>query len=377
MKRKITTILFAASLILGLTSCSNGQQEGAGAYGQQQAMPYPVSQIAKRTITTYKEYPTSIEGTLNSAVRAKASGFITHVLVDEGQSVKKGQALFKLETQTLDQEARAAQANLNALQVEVNKLIPLVEKGIVSEVQLETARANYERAKATHGSIMSSIGFATVTSPADGHIGKINFREGSLISPQDPTPLTQITNTENVYAFFSLNERDYLNFIQTAEGETLADKIKSFPKVKLQLVNGSIYEEEGVIETVSGQIDPSTGTVSFRATFPNSKGLLANGNSGRILIPSVYEDALIAPASSSFEQQGITYMLKVKEDNTVESTIVNIQDRVGNIIILASGLNSGETFVAQGVTKVRNNQEIIPQPMEIDQVIESYEKAFK
>lgn len=377
MKRRITSILFASSLILSLASCSNGQQKGAGAMGQQEAMPYPVSQITKRTITTYKEYPTSIEGTLNSAVRAKASGFITHVLVDEGQTVKKGQALFKLETQTLDQEARAAQANLNALQVELNKLTPLVEKGIVSEVQLETAKANYERAKAAHGSIMSSIGFATVTSPTDGHIGKINFREGSLISPQDPTPLTQITNTEDVYAFFSLNERDYLNFIQTAEGETLAEKVKSFPKVKLQLVNGSIYEEEGVIETVSGQVDPNTGTVSFRATFPNSKGLLANGNSGKILIPSLYENALIAPASSSFEQQGITYMLKVKEDNTVESTIIEIQDRVGNIIILESGLNAGDNFVAQGVSKIRNNQEIVPQPIEIDQAIESYDKVFK
>src|SRR5699024_8518214 len=191
------------------------------------------------------------------------------------------------------------QANLNVLEVEVNKLIPLVEEGIVSEVQLETARANYERAKANLGAVSTSIGFATVKSPADGRIGSINFREGSLISPQEATPLTRITKTDEVYAFFTMNERDYLNFIQTTDGETLDDKVKKFPKVKLKLSNGMIYEEEGVIETVSGQVDPSTGTVSFRAKFPNPKRILSSGNSGKILIPTIYEDVLVAPATAS------------------------------------------------------------------------------
>src|SRR5699024_8621794 len=224
MRNKVTFLLLLSGTLFSLVSCSNGQKNAQG-MGQQQAMPYPVSEITTRDITTYKEYPTSLEGTLNSAVRAKANGYITQVLVDEGQKVKKGQALFKLETESLDQQAKAAQANLNALEVEVNKLIPLVEEGIVSDVQLKTARANYERAKADLGSVATNIDFATVRSPADGRIGSINFREGSLISPQDPTPLTQITKTENVYAFFTMNERDYLNFIQTTEGENLSEKI--------------------------------------------------------------------------------------------------------------------------------------------------------
>lgn len=375
MRNKVTFLLLVSGALLSLVSCSNGQQNAQGM--GQQAMPYPVSEIATRDITSYKEYPTSLEGTLNSAVRAKANGYITQVLVDEGQKVTKGQVLFKLETASLDQEAKAAQANLNVLEVEVNKLIPLVNEGIVSEIQLETARANYEMAKANLGSVSTSIDFATVRSPSDGRIGSINFREGSLISPQDPTPLTLITKTENVYAFFTMNEKDYLNFLQTTEGENLNEKIQKFPKVKLKLVNGSIYEEEGVIETVSGQVDPSTGTVSFRAIFPNPNRILSSGNSGRVMIPTIYKHALIAPATSSFEQQGKVYMYQVLNDSVATSTVVEVKDRVGNILVISSGLEKGDKFVAQGVGKLRNGEIIVPQPVAIDSIIEGFDKVFK
>lgn len=376
MRNKVIFLLLVSGALFSLVSCSDGQDTNQQ-MGQQQAMPFPVSEIATRSITTYKEYPASLEGTLNSVVRARATGYITDVLVDEGQFVKKGQILFKLETQTLDQEKRAAQANLNVLEVEVNKLKPLVEKGIVSEVQLQTARANYERAKANYGSVAANIDYATVRSPADGHIGSINFREGSLISPQDPIPLTQIAQTENIYAFFSMNERDYLNFIQTAEGATISEKLKSFPKVGLKLVNGALYEEEGTIETVSGQVDPNTGTVNFRAIFPNPNGLLSSGNSGKIRIPTTFENALIAPATASFEQQGKVYMYRVQGDTLAVSTTVEIMERSGNILVLSSGMKEGDKFVAEGVGKLRNGTPIIPQPVAIDSIIDGYKKVFK
>lgn len=376
MRKKVTFLFLLSGALFSLVSCSNEQKNTEGMIGQQ-AMPYPVSEITTRDITSFKEYPTSLEGTINSAVRAKANGYITEVLVDEGQTVKEGQALFKLETASLDQQAKAAQANLNVLKVEVNKLIPLVKEGIVSEVQLETARANYERAKADLGSVSTSIDFATVRSPANGRIGSINFRQGSLISPQDPTPLTQITNTDEIYAFFTMNEKEYLDFIQNTEGDNLAEKIKQFPKVRLKLINGSIYEEEGVIETVSGQVDPSTGTVSFRATFPNPKGILANGNSGKIMIPSFFENVLIVPASASFEQQGKIYLYKVDSDNTIKSTVIEISERIGNILVISSGINKGDQFVAQGVGKLRSGMSIVPQPVAIDSIIEGFDKVFK
>src|SRR5688500_14123498 len=195
--------VFILSVIL-LASCREAKKA-------QQAPPpvaLPVVEVPLKTVTSYVAYPVSVEGTVNSAVRAKVAGYVTAVLVDEGQRVRRGQTLFKLETQALTQEAGAARANVNAAQVEVNKLKPLVEKGIISQVQLETAEARLAQARANYNSITASLGYATIKSPIDGYIGAINFRQGALVSPADPIPLTTISDVDEVYAFFAMNERD-------------------------------------------------------------------------------------------------------------------------------------------------------------------------
>src|SRR3546814_565465 len=249
--KKVSYTALLAGIFLA-TSCQQQQQ------GQQRAqgpLPLPVIEVPNKTVTGYRAYPVSLEGTINSAVRAKVSGYITGVFVDEGQKVNKGQTLFKLETASLSQDAGAAEANVNVARVEVEKLKPLVEKGIISAVQLETAKARLVQAEASYNSIMASIGYATIKSPVNGYVGAIPFRQGSLVSPADPTPLTTVTDVDEVYAFFSMNERDYLNFLQNTDGKTLSEKIGNFPPVELLLVNGEIYQHTGKIETVTGQIN--------------------------------------------------------------------------------------------------------------------------
>lgn len=360
--------------ILFFASCQNKQQQ------QQQgaaAMPYPVIEVPNRTVTAHTSYPVSIEGTINSAVRAKVSGYITQVLVDEGQAVKKGQTLFRIETEALSQDAGAAQANINAAQIEVDRLRPLVEKNIISPVQLTTAEARLAQAKATYKSILANIDYATIKSPVDGYVGSIPYREGTLVSPADPTPLTTVSVTDEVYAFFTMNERDYLNFIQEVEGESLVDKIKNLPPVELELVNGEVYKHKGKIETVTGQVNTSTGTISFRATFPNPNRLLANGNSGRIRIPRTYENVPVVPASATFEQQGRVYVFKVQGDTLAVSSSISVKDRVDNIVVVGSGVEAGDKILAQGVGKVRNNTPIVPQPVAFDSIANSINVVFK
>lgn len=364
-------ILFSTFLFM---SCQDNQQ------GSQQAQgpaPYPVIEIPSKTVTGYSTYPVSIEGTVNSAVRAKVSGYITDVLVDEGQKVNQGQTLFKLETETLTQDASAARANVNAAQVEVDKLKPLVEKGIISPVQLETAKARLEQAKSNLSGVNASIGYANIKSPVDGYVGSINFREGSLVSPGDPTPLTSVSDIDEVYAFFSMNERDYLNFIRTTEGEDISEKLANFPPVELELVNGEIYDHKGEIETVTGQVDRATGTVGFRARFPNPNRILANGNSGTIRIPRTYENVPVVPEVSTFEQQGKVMVYKVQGDSVAISSVIQVQDRVDNLIIVSSGIEAGEKIIAQGVGQMRNGTPVQPQPASFDSIANSLQPVFK
>lgn len=363
-------------LILALCVVMSCQDKGNGP----QARPpiaLPVVEVPLKTITSFIAYPASIEGTINSAVRAKVSGYITQVLVDEGEKVRKGQVLFKLETQSLSQEAGAARANVNAAQVEVNKLKPLVEKGIISAVQLETAEARLAQAKANYNSITANIGYATIRSPIDGYIGAISYREGALVSPADPKPLTTVSDTDEVYAFFAMNEKDYLNFVQTTKGKTLSEKIANFPPVELQLVNGTLYDHKGKIRTVTGQVNTATGTVSFRATFPNPERILTNGNSGSIRIPRRYENVPVVPEASTFEQQGRVYVYKVQGDTLAVSAPITVLDRVENLAVIASGVKGGEQIVAQGVGKLRNATPIRPQLIPFDSVANSVNAVFK
>lgn len=358
-----------------LTSC-NDDKGNQGQFGQQ-ALPFPVITVPSETITAYDTYPTSLEGIINSQVYAKTSGYITDVLVDEGQKVKRGQTLFRLETESLSQDAAAAKANVNAAQVEVDKLIPLVEKNIISSVQLETAKAKLAQAQSSYNSVVANIGYATIKSPVDGYVGAINLREGSLVSPSSPTPLTTVVDIDKVYAFFSLNEKQYLDFIQNSEGENIEEKIKNMPKVRLLLANGQLYTNEGTIETINSQINAATGTVSFRAIFDNPNRLLSSGSSGKIQIPRVYENATLVPAVSTFERQGITYAYRVQGDTLAIPSSIDILDRVDNLLIVGEGVSPGEKIVARGVDKLRGNTPIQAQPVAFDSIVKGLKRVFK
>ena len=277
----------------------------------------------------------------------------------------------------MSQDAEAAKARVNVAQVEVDKLKPLVEKNIISEVQLETAKANLAQAKSTYNSVVANIGYATVTSPVDGFVGAIPYREGSLVSATSAKPLTTVTSIERVFAYFSMNEANYLDFLQQTEGKTLQDKIDNFPKVELVLANGETYQQKGTIETVTGQIDATMGTVSFRAVFDNPDFLLTNGNSGTIRIPTVYENALIVPQSATYEQQGQTYVYTVGNDNLVTSTLITIKAKTEVFYIVSSGVKAGDLFVVKGIGKLRNGMPIQPQKVAFDSIVKPIKPLFQ
>lgn len=366
----IIATLVVASLLSG---CGDKKQQSNS---QQPAPSFPVITVAPKNIVSYQEYPTKIEGEVNSEVRPKVSGYIQKVLVDEGQKVKQGQLLFKLETQSLSQDALAAKASVNAAQVEVDKLIPLVEKNIISNAQLETAKANLQKAKSSYNSINANIDYANVKSPVNGLVGSINFRKGSLVGSQNALPITTVSSIENVFAHFSLNEKAYLDFVSGLDKKSMSENIKDLPKVKLRLANGKMYDKEGTIETISGSIDEQTGTVTFRAKFDNANGILRNGSSGTILVENSFENSIVIPAESSIEKQGKTVVYQVKNDSLV-STIVTVAENTGKLYVIENGLKQGDVILAKGVSKVSPGMKITPVPTPLDSIINSFQTVFK
>ncbi|MFV0199344.1 efflux RND transporter periplasmic adaptor subunit [Empedobacter falsenii] len=411
---KNVNVMMVGALAIALSSC--GKKDNAQAQAQGPT-PYPVVDVPTRVVTSYDEYPTNIEGVVNNEVRAKIQGYITEVYVDEGQYVQAGQPLFRLETNVLTQNAdaarsgvgaaqasvksaqanvNAAKASVNAAQVEVDKLTPLVQKNIISNVQLETAKANLAKAQASYNQALAAVGqaqagvtqaqanykgaqanvdYSVVRAPISGVLGSINFRQGTLVGPSDPTAITTVSNTSKVYAYFSMNEKEYLNFISKSEGATLKEKLDKIPAVDLVLANGEIYPEKGKIQTVTGQINPTTGTIDFRVSFNNAAKILANGNSGRIRVPKTYVDVLVVPEAATFEQQGMTYVYKVTKD-TAYATPITVVERANNIAVVKDGVKKGDKVVAQGVGKLRDKTAVKPMPANFDTIVNSTKTVF-
>ena len=409
MKNKLIIISLSLLSVLSCKKTEEKKPEGP--------KEVPVVEVQERNVTGYQSFPASIQGRVNNDVRAKIQGYITQVLVDEGQYVTKGQPLFRLETNTLNQSAdaaragigaaqsgvaaakanvSAAQAAVNASQVEVNKLIPLVQKNIISSVQLETAKANLSRAQAqlaqaqaaqaqaaagvsqasaNYKGVQANINYSVIRAPISGVLGKLPFRVGSLVGPNDPTPLTTVSDTSEIFAYFSMNEREYLDFLENAYGATVPEKLRNMPMVELELANGSLYGEKGKIEAVTGQIDPTTGTIQFRVSFPNATKLLSNGNSGTIKLPKHYDQALVVPESSTFEQQGLVYVYKVEKD-TAQNVLIGVTDRVNNLVVVKSGLTKGDKIVAQGVSTLKPGTAVKPKPVNFDEIVNAIKPIF-
>jgi len=384
MKNNTIKALFMVLIGTATIGCSKKEEAPKAA-----APALDVVAATTRDVVGYTTFPATIQGKINNDVRAKIQGYIQEVYVHEGQVVSKGQPLFKLEANNLTETASAAksgiavaQANVNVAQVEVDKLIPLVQKNIISNVQLETAKANLAsaksmlaQAKANFGSASANVDYSVVRAPISGIVGQLPLKKGSLVGPADQMALTTIADISSVYAYFSMNEKEYFQFLNEAPGTSLGEKIKNLPEVELELADGSIYSEKGKIETVSGQIDAATGTVQFRVAFTNPNKLLSNGNSGTIRLPKKYTNVLVVPEVASYEQQGKINVYKVVKD-TVVSTVVNVTARVDNMIIVKQGIKEGDVIVVSGVGSLKNKMAIKPKTANFDTIVNAVKPVF-
>lgn len=355
---KNRSFLGAIAALLIVASCGK-KEEQAPPMGP---MPFPVQTVAKQDATIFEEYTANLEGQQNVEIRPKVNGFIQKIYVDEGQVVRKGQLLFKLETQTLNQDAAAAKANVTAAQVEVDRLKPLVDRKIISSVTLETAKAKLAQAKAAYSAIAANINYGTITSPVDGVIGSLPYKEGTLATANSELPLTTVSDTKVMRAYFSMNEKQMISFSREFKGATLQEKLKNTPPVTLLLADGSEYEQKGKLVTVTGLVNAVTGTSQFRAEFNNPEAILRSGAHGLVRLPINVKEALIVPQNAVFDMQGKQMIYVVNKDNTVKSKIITIKTTSGTNFIVEGGLEEGEVIVTEGAGKLKDGMAIVPQP---------------
>ncbi|MDR2954711.1 MAG: efflux RND transporter periplasmic adaptor subunit [Prevotella sp.] len=364
MKTKM--ILSGAIALLGFASCANNSQTTQ----EMPAQEYPVMALSKQDANMQTVYPATIKGQEDIDIKPRIDGYIEAIYVDEGSIVKAGQVLFKINSPSSEQALTSAKASVNSEKAKVNtaevnveRYRPLAEKGIVSEIQLrtyenayETALASLQQAEATLKNAQATMSWTTVTSPIDGVVGSIPYRKGSLVNSNNT--LTMIANTGNVYAYFSLNERKLMEFLEGVEGTTQSEKIKNMESVSLILADGSEYEEKGRIETITGTVDITTGSANFRAEFSNKSGKLRSGTSGKIIIPKTLCDVYVIPQKATFSQQDKVLVYKLEGDS-VRQQIISVQSMPnGQEYAVMGGLSDGDKIVSDGVATLRNGMKI-------------------
>ncbi|TFF35416.1 efflux RND transporter periplasmic adaptor subunit [Mucilaginibacter psychrotolerans] len=383
---KIQTLQYLAFLSLGtllLTACGGSQTPAGGPGGAQPPASYPVFTIEAKDATLNNDYPATLQGEQNVEIHPKVDGFVEAIYVDEGSAVKKGQLLFKLNAPQYQQDVNnalatinSAEAEVNSAQLQVNKTKPLVDKDIISHYELETyqfalntKKATLAQARTSLANAKTNLGYTTITSPVNGVIGTLPYKVGSLVTSATTNPLTTVSNIDKVYAYFSLNEKQLLEFSRTVQGNTLTEKIANMPAVSLILSDGSNYAMQGKVETIGGLIDTQTGSASFRAAFPNPTRLLRSGSSANVRIPQAVKNGIFIPQRSAYELQGKHFVYVVDQSNTVKSVEIQIMDlAAGQYYVVTSGLKTGDKVVYDGNSSLKDAAPIKPEVMAADKV---------
>ena len=369
MKIKSNLLLLApCSLLLFLSSC--------GGKKTQQQMPsanFETMTVATKDVTMTTKYSATIRGRQDIDILPQVSGTLQRLCVSEGQKVAKGQTLFIIDQvpfqaalNTAEASQKAANAALATAQLSYDSKKKLFDQQVISDVELQTAynallsaKAQVAQADAQVVNARNNLSYTVVKSPSNGVVGTLPYRQGALVGPSMPQALTTVSDNSQMYVYFSINEAQLLNM--TRESGSAEAAISAMPDIKLLLVDGSEYQYLGKVESVSGVVDRSTGTVQVRAVFDNPEKLLHSGSTGYVVIPSVYKDRIVIPATATVQVQDKFKVYLVDKDNIAHEQLVTTEPLSnGKEYVIKDGLNVGDVIVAEGAGMLKDGQNIKP-----------------
>ena len=366
MSYNIKTGLLTAIVGLAvLTSCGKKQQQ------QMPSAVYKTVKVSTQTIQLDTEYSATIRGRQDIDVYPQVGGTLQKLCVTEGQTVKKGQTLFIIDQvpfqaalNTAEAALKAAEAQQATAELNYNSRKQLFDERVVSEFDMQTAhnallsaKAAVAQAKAQVVNARNSLSYTVVKSPSDGVVGTLPYRQGALVGSSMPKPLTTVSDNSQMYVYFSLNESELLKLAR--KYGSIDSAVVNMPPVRLLLVDGSEYEEVGKVESVSGVVDRSTGSVQLRAVFNNPNKLLHSGSTGNVIIPATFENVIVVPAAATVQTQDKFKVFIVDENGIAHSQLITINEKDGgNEFIVTSGLKGGEEIVAEGAGMVKEGQDV-------------------
>ena len=364
MKHRILGLLALSAALV----CSCKQTSTTVASKNDAIHPTLEVQLSDRTLTT--GYSAAISGVQTVEIRPQVSGMITDILIEEGESVRKGQVLFVIDQTPYKAAYEIAVASMKSAEAALStaKLIyesnkDLFEQDVVSEFDLMTAKndlidaeARLALCKAEEVNASNNLSYTEVRSPVNGVASMIPYRVGALVNSNIAQPLVTVSDDSRVYAYFSMAENQMLDMVQ--QYGSLDNAIRQMPEVELIMSNGQVYEHKGKINAISGTISESTGSVSIRAVFNNRNHLLRNGGSGTIIIPSDYKNCIAIPKTATYELQDRIFVYRVINGKASSTEITVSPQNNGQEYIVTSGLAVGDIIISEGAGLIKEGTEI-------------------
>ena len=350
--------------LLWLTACKEAPQQTGGT-------TYKTLTVSPTNRILTREYTAVIQGRQSVEIRPQVSGTITQVCIDEGAKVHKGQPLFIIDQvpyqaalETAEANVKSAEAAVSTARMTANSKQTLFNNKVVSAFDLQTAKnslleaeAALAQARASETSARNNLSYTVVKSPVDGVASMIPYRVGALVDSSISTPLTTVSDDEEMYAYFSLTESQVLSLIR--EYGTLDKTIEQMPPVELRLSDGQMYAHKGRIDAISGSISSGTGAVSLRATFPNPERMLRNGSSGTLIFPYQRDSVLVVPQEATYEIQDKVFVYRVADGKATSAQVTVFPVNDGQEYIVESGLKEGDIIVAEGAGLLQEGTEVL------------------
>lgn len=353
---------FALAWALVLTGCVTMPEE--------QHTSYETLTLHRETITAPISWSAAIRGKGDVSIVSRCTGTLNEIKVINGQHVKAGDVLFRIDSRSAENTLAHAKADLQTaiaqrdnarLEAESNK--ELAEQGIISDYLLRTslnalqsAEAQVSQAQTAVRDAELQLSYCTLTSPVDGLVGNIIPHIGDVIA--EGTMLTRVAGVSEMEASFSVTESQIHAMV--AELGSLDEVLKIAPPLTLRFKDGGEYSEKGRITSLSGMVDQQTGSVTCYVTFPNPKGELFSGMQGTVVMPIQWDNVMLVPLTSIVRIQNKVLVYKVGADSLANSAIVEIEDLGdGERAVIVSGVEEGETIVAKGAANVHENDKVI------------------
>lgn len=341
-KRYLMLLSVVGTLLLASCGAKNEEKE--------MEPNYLVSNPLQKDTIVERKYVSQIHAIKNIELRALEQGYLQKIYVDEGQFVNKGQKMFKIMPNVYESELMIAKAEAESTAIEYQNTKALADKNVVSKNELASAKAKLDKAKAEVQLAQTHLNFTDINAPFSGIMDHFHAREGSLLDEGEL--LTTLSDNSKMWVYFNVPESEYLNYMSNkSKGKML--------KVNLEMANGELFDQEGIVETIEGEFNNETGNIAFRATFNNPNKLLRHGQTGNIVVKNNYANALLIPQKATFEVLDKKYVFIIDKNNVAKQTEITVsQDEIPYLFIVTSGINKADKILLDGVRKVKNGEKI-------------------